>query len=81
MSVQMERRIRKLEEAAANRQPAKRQVKIMGFPVGGDADDEASFRAEVEQAVRDGFFVIKLMPLQPAPWVTARAKVEREKLQ
>lgn len=81
MNIQMERRIRKAEEAAVARQPAKRPVKIMSSPVDGDADDEDSFRAEVDQAVRDGFFVIKLMPLQPAPVVIVPAKIELENLQ
>ncbi len=65
MSVQIARRIRKAEEAAAARNPAHRPVKMMFYPVDGDTGDVASFHKEVEQAVSDGFFVIRIVPLQP----------------
>lgn len=65
MSVQIARRIKKVEEAAATRQPANRPPKILFSPVGGDAEAEARYHSEVEQAVRDGFFVIKIVSLQP----------------
>lgn len=64
MNMQMERRIRKAEEVVATRQPANRKVKIMCSP-DGDVAEEARFHAEVEEAVRDGFFVIRLVSLQP----------------
>jgi hypothetical protein len=65
MSIQLERRIRKIEAVVATRQPEKRPVKIMGSPIDGDADEEARYRAESEQAVRDGFVIIRLVPLKP----------------
>jgi hypothetical protein len=65
MNIQMERRILKAEEAAAARQQAKHLVKIMSCPDDGDADAVTCYRAEVEQAIRDGFFVINLVSLQP----------------
>ena len=65
MSVQIARRIRKAEEATAARNPANRPVKMMFYPVDGDADDVARFHQEAEQAVSEGFFVIRIMPLQP----------------
>lgn len=63
MSVQIARRIRKAEEAAAARNPANRPVKMMFYP--DDAADVERFHQEVEQAVSDGFFVIRIVPLQP----------------
>lgn len=65
MSVQIARRIMKAEEAAAARNPAHRPVKMMFFPVDGDAVDVARYHQEVDQAVSEGFFVIKIVPLQP----------------
>jgi hypothetical protein len=38
---------------------------MMAFPVGGDDEDIARHQAEVEQALADGFFVIRLVPLEP----------------
>jgi len=61
----LERRIRAIEKAVAARQPPTRPPKLMFFPVGGDAEDVARHLAEVEQAVADGFFVIRLVPLEP----------------
>lgn len=63
MNMQIARRIRKVEEAAAARNPAHRPVKRMFYP--DDAADVERFNQEVEQAVSDGFFVIRIMPLQP----------------
>lgn len=63
MSLQIERRIRKAEEAAVARQTADRQVKMMFYP--DDAADVERFNQEAEQAVSEGFFVIRLVPLQP----------------
>jgi hypothetical protein len=65
MSVQIARRIQKAEEVVATRRPANRQPKMMFFPVDGDAVDVARYHQEVEQAVSDGFFVIRIVPLQP----------------
>ena len=65
MSAQIERRLRAIEKTVAERQPSARQPKMMFFPVGGGAEDVARHLAEVEQAVRDGFFVIRLVPLKP----------------
>lgn len=65
MNQQIARRIRKAEEAAAARHPANRPVKMMFFPVDGDAVDVARYHQEVDQAVSEGFFVIKIVPLQP----------------
>lgn len=66
MSAQIARRIRAVEKAVAVLQPAMRQVKIMGSPPDdSDETEVARFRAEVEQAVRDGFFVIRLVSLKP----------------
>jgi hypothetical protein len=61
----LERRIRAVERAVAVRQPATRPTKMMAFPVGGDDEDIARHQAEVEQALADGFFVIRLVPLEP----------------
>jgi hypothetical protein len=63
MSVQIARRIRKAEEAAAARNPAHRPVKMMFYP--DDAADVERFHQEFEQAVSEGFFVIRIVPLQP----------------
>jgi hypothetical protein len=64
MKVQIARRIRKAEEAAAARDPAhRRPVKKMFYP--DDACDVERFNQEVEQAVQEGFFVIRIVPLQP----------------
>ena len=63
MSTQIARRIRKLEEAAAARNPANRLVKMMFYP--DDAADVERFNQEVEQAVSEGYFVIRIEPLQP----------------
>ena len=63
MSVQITARIRKAEEAVAARQPTHRPVKKMFYP--DDPADVERFRQEVEQAVREGFFVIRIVPLQP----------------
>lgn len=63
MNVQIEHRIKKAEEAAAARQPAKRPPKMMFYP--DDAADVERFHQEVEQAVSEEFFVIRIMPLQP----------------
>jgi hypothetical protein len=65
MNIQIERRIRKAEEVVAARQPPARQPKIMFYPVDGAADDVARYHQEVEQAVNEGFFVIRIVPLQP----------------
>jgi hypothetical protein len=65
MNTQLERRIRAIEKTFAALGPPARQVKIMGSPDGGDAAEVARHWAEVEQAVRDGFFVIRLVPLEP----------------
>jgi hypothetical protein len=65
MSTQMDRRIRKVEEVVATRQPKYRQVKIMVLPDNGDAADEARYRDEFERAIRDGCFVINLVSLKP----------------
>jgi hypothetical protein len=61
----LERRIRAIEKAVAMHQPPARPPKMMFYPVGGDAGDVARHLAEVEQAVADGFFVIRLVPLEP----------------
>jgi hypothetical protein len=61
----LERRIRAVERAVAVRQPPARPPKMMFYPVGGNAGDVARHLAEVEQAVQDGFFVIRLVPLEP----------------
>jgi hypothetical protein len=63
MNVQIARRIRKAEEAAAARNQSHRPVKMMFYP--DDAADVERFNQEVEQAVSEGFFVIRIMPLQP----------------
>jgi hypothetical protein len=65
MSIQIARRIRAAEKTVAAFQPPASQPKMMFFPVGGDTRDVARHRAEVEQAVRDGLFVIQLVPLTP----------------
>jgi hypothetical protein len=66
MNIQIERRIRAAEKTVAVLQPSARQVKIMCSPPDdSDETEVARYRAEVEQAVRDGFFVIQLVPLQP----------------
>lgn len=67
MNIQMERRIRKAEKTVATMKPANRQVKIMFPPDNGDAADEARYQAEYDQAIRDGCFVIRIVPLQPLP--------------
>lgn len=65
MSIQIERRIRAAERTVAVSQPPERQPKVMFFPVGGGDQDIARYQEEVEQAVRDGFFVIRIVPLEP----------------
>jgi hypothetical protein len=65
MNIQIARRIRAAEKTITALAPPTRQPKMMFFPVGGDTKDVARHRAEVEQAVRDGFFVIQLVPLTP----------------
>lgn len=65
MSAQFERRLRAIEKAVAVRQPPERQPKLMFFPVGGGDTEVARHLADVEQAARDGFFVIKIVPLEP----------------
>lgn len=65
MNQQIERRIRRAEEAVATRKPAERPPKTMFYPVDGDADDVARYHQEVEQAASEGFFVIRIVPLQP----------------
>ncbi len=65
MNVQLERRIRAIEKTVAALEPPAHPPKMMFYPVGGDAADVARHQAEVEQAVRDGFFVIRLVPLTP----------------
>lgn len=65
MSIQLERRIRVIEKAFAMREPPARQPKLMFFPVGGDHMDVARYQDEVDQAIRDGFFVIQVVPLEP----------------
>jgi hypothetical protein len=66
MSIQIERRIRAAEKTVAATQPSARQVKIMCSPPDdSDETEVARFSAEVEQAVRDGFFVVKLVSLKP----------------
>ncbi len=65
MNQQIERRIRKAEEAAAARQPKVRGAKIMFPPDDGDAAAMASYQQEFDQAICDGYFVIRIVPLQP----------------
>ncbi len=64
MNVQIERRLRAIEKTVAVRQPSARGAKIIPF-LDGDAAEVARHWAEVEQAVRDGFFVIRLVSLEP----------------
>ena len=65
MSIQIERRIRKAEAAAAVIHPATRLTKRICCPSDGTEEDMARYHAEVDEAVRDGFFVIRLVPLEP----------------
>jgi hypothetical protein len=65
MSIQIARRIRAAEKTVAAIALPTRPPKMMFYPVGGDDQDVARHHAEVEQAVRDGFFVIRLVPLTP----------------
>lgn len=65
MSIQIARRIRAAEKTVAVLQPPARPTKMMFFPVGGGDEDIARHEAEVEQAMDDGFFVIRLVPLEP----------------
>lgn len=65
MSIQIARRIRSAEKSVAAFGPPTRQPRVMFFPVGGDGSDVARYQAEVEQAVHDGFFVIRIVPLEP----------------
>ena len=65
MNVQLERRIRAVEKSFAAREPPARPAMMMFYPVDGDAAEVARHQAEVEQAVRAGFFVICLVPLKP----------------
>jgi hypothetical protein len=65
MNIQIERRIRAAEKAVTAFAPPARPPKMMFYPVGGDDADVKRHRAEVEQAERDGFFVIQLVPLSP----------------
>lgn len=65
MNMQIERRIRRMEEAVATRKPAERPPKTMFYPVDGDAADVERYHREVEQAASEGFFFIKIVPLQP----------------
>ena len=55
------RRIQRAEESIAACKPPARPSKLMAYPVGGDV---MRHHAEVQQACRDGFFVIELVPLQ-----------------
>ena len=48
---------------AAARNSAHRPVKMMFYP--DDAAEVERFNQEVDQAVREGFFVIRIVPLQP----------------
>lgn len=60
----IERRIQRAEESiAACNLPARPPI-LMASPVGGDDMDVMRHRTEVEQASRDGVFVIELVPLQ-----------------
>jgi hypothetical protein len=65
MNIQIARRIRAAEKTVAALHRPARQPKVMFFPVGGDDEDVARYQAEVAQAVRDGFFVIQIVPLKP----------------
>lgn len=64
MGAQFERRLRAIEKTVAARQPPARQPKLMFFPVDGDAAAVARYHQEVEQAARDSFFVIQIVPLE-----------------
>lgn len=66
MSIQLARRIGAAEKTVAALLPPTRQPKMMFFPVGGDDMEVARHQAEVDQAVRDGFFVIRIVPLESA---------------
>jgi hypothetical protein len=65
MNIQIERRIRAVEKAVTAFAPPARPPKMMFYPVGGDDAEVERHHADVEQAVRDGFFVIRLVPLTP----------------
>ena len=66
MSIQIGRRIRAAEKTVAALASPTRPPKMMFYPVGGDDMDVKRHHSEVEQAVRDGFFVIRLVPLTPS---------------
>lgn len=65
MSIQLDRRIRAAEKTVTALAPPNRPTKMMFYPIDGDEQDVERYHAEVEQAVREGFFVICLVPLTP----------------
>jgi len=65
MNIQLARRIRSAEKTVTALAPPTRPTKRMFYPVDGDEQDVERYHAEVEQAVREGFFVICLVPLLP----------------